>query len=185
VNDAKREGSTLRDKLRRAVDALDLGEIEDFDLFKTHARSAPTRRRVHELNLEVDPLAEYLSATRTTPAPAPHSVSPGEAWDQEPSTTAGGDSVTLETPRTMPASGPIPRDPGELDTYTKLADAFLNSSSDSTRRRIARRLDVAQNSDSAVIREHASQAIGRIHAVDASAFEHALTLEPEQQLAKG
>ena len=83
----------------------------------------------------------------------------------------------------MPASGPIPRDLNESDTYTKLADAFLNSASDSTRRRIARRLDVAQNSESALIREHAGQAIGRIRSVDPSAFDHALG--PEQQVAKG
>jgi cell division GTPase FtsZ len=212
VNDAKREGSTLRDKLRRAVDALDLGDIEDFDLFKTHARTAPTRRRGHELNLEHDPLTEYLSATRTTPAPAPLSEAPslgdssiqallaagpdagfgggrgtlvGETWAQEPNTAASDDSATLDTPRTMPASGPIQRGSSDSDTYTKLADAFLASTSDATRRRIARRLDVAQNSESAVIREHASHAIERIRQVDPSAYDHALSLEPEQQVAKG
>jgi hypothetical protein len=39
VNDARREGGTLRDKLQRSMSALDLGEIEDFDLFKTTLRT--------------------------------------------------------------------------------------------------------------------------------------------------
>ena len=40
VNDARREGGTLRDKLHRSMSTLDLGEIEEFDLFKTSMRGA-------------------------------------------------------------------------------------------------------------------------------------------------
>jgi len=238
VNDAKREGSTLRDKLRRAVDALDLGEIEDFDLFKTNSRTPPTRRRANEVHLEEDPLAEYLSVTRpgslpvteaplpVTEAPAPIAETPSivespshgllatrvdemletnvddrvtddrvtREWTQEAAPEANGELANDEPVNgeagvgerssTMPASGPIQR-ANESDTYTKLADAFLASSSTTTKRRIARRLDVAQHSESALIREHAGLAIGRIRAVDANAFDEALSLEPEQQAAKG
>lgn len=211
VNDAKREGGTLRDKLRRAVDALDLGEIEDFDLFKTHARTPPTRRRPNEVHLDEEPLPEYLSVTRTAPAPAPVSEAPPELepplqgmfavrvdegrdapsddrvtteWTNEPPLETTGDATASERPSTMPASGPIHRAVSESDTYVKLADAFLNSSSSTTKRRIARRLDVALHSESAVVREHANLAIERIRAVDSSGFDDALSPEPEQQAAK-
>lgn len=212
VNDAKREGGTLRDKLRRAVDALDLGEIEDFDLFKTHARTPPTRRRPNETHVEEEPLPEYLSVTRTAPAPAPVSEAPPAIespmhgmfsarvdeglevsadervtteWTNESALSASGEPDTLERPSTMPASGQIQRAANESDTYIKLADAFLNSSSSTTKRRIARRLDIARHSESAVVREHAALAIERIRGVDPSAFDDALSLESEPQAAKG
>lgn len=214
VNDAKREGGTLRDKLRRAVDALDLGEIEDFDLFKTHARTPPTRKRASEAPLEDEPLPEYLSVTRTAPATVPASVSePPSAieppsngtfeaparetldapiddrvtteWTPNSAASAGDEPDALERPSAIPASGQIHRAANESDTYIKLADAFLNSSSNTTKRRIARRLDVARHSESAVVREHALLAIERIRAVDPNAFDEALNLEEEPQAAKG
>ncbi len=253
VNDAKREGGTLRDKLRRAVDALDLGEIEEFDLFKTHTRTSNGRRRVpsaHDLEVDGEPLPERLGANRTTPSPAPMSERaapapfrqpdplatvrasepPGtddraayapEAHAQETHTQGAYDEdeadedydsddselaldeslaraaeaygevrdtgVDLKFDRVshIPQSGPTHRGSNESDTYGKLADAFLNATSDSIRRRIARRLDVAQNSESALIRDHADQAIQRIHAAAPGAFEAALSLQVEQQAAKG
>lgn len=214
VNDAKREGGTLRDKLRRAVDALDLGEIEDFDLFKTHARTPPTRRRANEGH-EDEPLSEYPSATRNAsaapapmpePAPAPSAAPPAveaqaefatgadealEAtsdqrvtteWSHDPGLTDVAEGDSLERPSGLPPSGQ--RNAAESDTYIKLADAFLASSSSTTKRRIARRLDVALHSESAVVREHASLAIERIRAVDSNGFDDALSPEPEQQAAK-
>ena len=44
VNDARREGSTLRDKLQQALAPLEVGEIEDFDLFRTGVRTSPARK---------------------------------------------------------------------------------------------------------------------------------------------
>lgn len=44
VNDARREGGTLRDKLQRSISSLDLGEIEDFDLFQTSSRTSKSNR---------------------------------------------------------------------------------------------------------------------------------------------
>jgi hypothetical protein len=41
VNDARREGSVLRDKLQQTLSPLDLGEIEEFDLFRTSLRTGP------------------------------------------------------------------------------------------------------------------------------------------------
>lgn len=57
VNDARREGGTLRDKLQRSMSALDLGEIEEFDLFRTSLRTghggSATRRRPSQPQLAV------------------------------------------------------------------------------------------------------------------------------------
>ena len=56
VNDARREGGTLRDKLQRTISTLDLGEIEDFDLFQTSSRtssSGNSRRRPSRPVLDV------------------------------------------------------------------------------------------------------------------------------------
>ncbi len=39
VNDARREGGILRDKLQQTLSPLELGEIEDFDLFRTSLRT--------------------------------------------------------------------------------------------------------------------------------------------------
>jgi cell division GTPase FtsZ len=46
VEDARREGGVLREKLERTVSSLDLGEVATFDLLKTSIRtSAPKRAR--------------------------------------------------------------------------------------------------------------------------------------------
>ncbi|HMA94461.1 MAG TPA: hypothetical protein VKP30_17335 [Polyangiaceae bacterium] len=44
VNDARREGSTLRDKLHQALAPLDVGELEQFDLFRTNVRTGPSNK---------------------------------------------------------------------------------------------------------------------------------------------
>jgi cell division GTPase FtsZ len=206
VNDAKREGSTLRDKLQRAVDALDLGEIEQFDLFKTHARTHVARKRSWELADAAAPEKFTRYAAHTTPASNFSSESPPKpvierlptsmdaeqavAFDTQPDSElperdTQAYEALLDRASNIPPSGAIHRSPAESDTYTKLAEAFLNASSDSIRTRIARRLDVAQNSESLLIREHANQAIDRIRTADPGAFEAALMLQAQQQAAKG
>jgi len=112
-----------------------------------------------------------------------------EAFDTEPHSElperdSHGYEALLDRNSYIAPSGPQ-RSPAESDTYTKLAEAFLNASSDSIRTRIARRLDVAQNSESVLIRDHANQAIDRIRAADPGAFEAALMLQAQQQAAKG
>src|SRR5690606_2128502 len=185
VNDAKREGGTLRDKLRRAVDALDLGDIEEFDLFKTHARGSVARKRgasgstngttngdepvrttpARELHSEppLHPALRELSRKSAAPETHPETylserdavleaLAPEELDDERYETAV--DTNLLGHVSEVPASGH--RSQGDSDTYSKLADAFLNATSDSIRRRIARRLDVARHSESALIREHAN-----------------------------
>lgn len=80
VNDARREGGTLRDKLHRSMSTLDLGEIEDFDLFKTSMRTShstqPAARRRVGASEAPEPLAPrpsrpVASANRAASMPAP------------------------------------------------------------------------------------------------------------------
>jgi cell division GTPase FtsZ len=80
VNDARREGSTLRDKLHRSMSTLDLGEIEDFDLFKTsmrtsHSAQPAARRRAGASEapepLQPRPSRPVASAARAASMPAP------------------------------------------------------------------------------------------------------------------
>lgn len=69
VEDARREGGALREKLQQSVSALDLGEVANFDLFRTSLRSgapkgAARRRLPSKPDLDVDEPA--LSSTLST-----------------------------------------------------------------------------------------------------------------------
>jgi cell division GTPase FtsZ len=44
VNDARREGGVLRDKLQQTLAPLDVSELEQFDLFRTNVRTSPSPR---------------------------------------------------------------------------------------------------------------------------------------------
>jgi hypothetical protein len=44
VNDARREGGVLRDKLQQTLAPLDVTELEQFDLFRTNVRTGPLHR---------------------------------------------------------------------------------------------------------------------------------------------
>src|SRR5690606_12535210 len=119
VNDARREGGTLRDKLQRSISSLDLGEIEEFDLFKTTLRTGhgqhSSRRRPGKPNLALPDTGAGLRRAservgRTSPsspatAPAPEadadpdpargrlpSVKPAAAFGANPVRAGGGAS---------------------------------------------------------------------------------------------
>jgi hypothetical protein len=44
VNDARREGGVLRDKLQQTLAPLDVSELEQFDLFRTNLRTSPATK---------------------------------------------------------------------------------------------------------------------------------------------
>jgi hypothetical protein len=77
------------------------------------------------------------------------------------------------TPEPVPESGPDPTadvgDRSEPETYDRLVDAFLNTESESIRRRIATRLHSSRNSDHPLARFYANRAIERL--VDAGEEE--------------
>jgi cell division GTPase FtsZ len=109
VNDARREGGMLRDKLQRSMSALDLGEIEDFDLFKTSVRSNQHGHAKRRPSLADDlALPEVVSrgsrapAARARDAASPKSTSTSSSADAEPDPAASQLTSVNATP--APAS---------------------------------------------------------------------------------
>jgi cell division GTPase FtsZ len=87
VNDARREGGTLRDKLQRSISSLDLGEIEDFDLFKTTLRTGhgqhASRRRPGKPNLSLPDTGVRRSSERAGRS-SPSASAPAPEADADP-----------------------------------------------------------------------------------------------------
>jgi hypothetical protein len=237
VNDARREGGTLRDKLQRSISSLELGEIEEFDLFKTSTRThhnTGPRRRVAapqlavpdielqrggtrkegtasrqpsasrapkaEASAEPDPEPQAPASPmnpRPSAAPAVRAQSPSPepppaaAAAAEPAEPPAAAPTTLEpsAPASSegPASGSVappgddPDRKSEAASYAKLVATFLRTEFESTKKRVARRLDAARKSDDAKTRGFAERAIERIKSEgQGEAFEAALTGEESQ-----
>lgn len=220
VNDARREGGTLRDKLQRSISSLDLGEIEEFDLFKTSTRSHPaahTRRRVGSPQLSVPDVAPKRSGRKSTPAPrqasSAASEQPGEpepepapepsepsaspeaqqgespsqpdaAAESSPNGSApdgASDSMTSQLP---PVAAEDADRRSEAASYAKLVATFLRTEFESTKRRVARRLDAARQSEDAKTRAFAERAIERIRSEgQGDAFDDALGSDDSQDKA--
>ncbi len=185
VNDARREGGTLRDKLHRSMSTLDLGEIEDFDLFKTsmrtgHGPAHSKRRPQHQHDLTVD---EPLPRRTNSPKPAsaasaqpPVVAAPAASLGTDPSAAPDPADSPDDPSPPPPAAAPavdmagvnrddIENDPerkAEAASYSKLVSTFLRTDFDSTRKRVARRLQAARNSDDQVTRYLVETAINRL-----------------------
>ncbi len=178
VNDARREGGTLRDKLQRSISTLDLGEIEDFDLFKTSTRSTGgggRRRGQHRAHdLEVPELSPRAAVARPASVPAPVVPEPPQvAIASEPDTMAPAGEEFVSMPPL--AEGEVDRK-AEAASYAKLVATFLRTEFESTKRRVARRLDAARRSEDEQTRTFAEKAIERIGKEgQMEAFEAALT----------
>jgi cell division GTPase FtsZ len=250
VNDARREGGTLRDKLQRSISSLELGEIEEFDLFKTSTRTQghTPRRRVTAPPLNVPEIDMARGARgkepapRVTPSRAPKAETsaepdpePGAATSVAPTTSVRPrpSAVPFARPGTASATGsvaaaqvaavpapqvaapaaleapapavaveaegaeasspagtaPLSEPPdataqddsdrrSEAASYAKLVATFLRTEFESTKKRVARRLDAARKSDDAKTRGFAERAIERIRSEgQGDAFEAALAGE--------
>jgi cell division GTPase FtsZ len=194
VNDARREGGTLRDKLQRSMSTLDLGEIEDFDLFKTTTRTGhghpQARRRSHSPDLDVGDALPTRAAgparvstgprvsvpVAATPAPAsvaPKAAGAGPAPVTDPAAAPPPDSLPPPSAEGAGAAQPIPDvNPDEIDndperkaeaaSYNKLVSTFMRTDFDSTRKRVARRLQAARNSEDGVTRFLVEAALNRL-----------------------
>jgi cell division GTPase FtsZ len=182
VNAAQREGSALREKLSRSVGNLDLGDIADFDLLPqrspapaagTGGRRRPARGRPKSAAsaraLEAPALvqsavqqrpAEATRSSARAPAPARPSAPAREVPPPPPAAAAGEEQQDVSA-----EAG----DRSEPETYDRLVDAFLNTESESIRRRIATRLHSSRNSDHPLARFYANRAIERL--VDAGEEE--------------
>jgi cell division GTPase FtsZ len=174
VNDARREGGTLRDKLQRSMSTLDLGEIEEFDLFKTSTRTghgqAHSRRRPATPDLEVSEpkMASRAPDAAAPAAPAAEPSAPAQAEGTDPSAAPAPAEAASETSApsgdaALPEE--VESDPerkAEAASYTKLVSTFIRTDFDSTRKRVARRLQAARNSEDEVTRQLVEAAINRL-----------------------
>jgi cell division GTPase FtsZ len=220
VSDAQREGGMLRDKLRRSVSSLELGDIAEFDLLPARSASLSTapaantrsrrpgrpapsatasRRpqagqssRVQAVSPSISPAVSAAShgapsiSTPSVSAPSLSTQSQAPVAHSSPSLAAA--SYVPATPSYVPAAPPpqvaafeahdsipdnaIPdhaSERAEPETYDRLVDAFLNTDSESIRRRIATRLHSSRNSDHPLARFYANRAIERL--VDAGERE--------------
>ncbi len=109
-------------------------------------RSAPSSASAPELSRSSSAPDSYRSVVQPRPVPPP-------------------------APELDPAHDPTAElgDRSEPETYDRLVDAFLNTESESIRRRIATRLHSSRNSDHPLARFYANRAIERL--VDAGAEE--------------
>lgn len=105
VNDARREGGVLRDKLHQTLSPLDVSELEEFDLFRTSVRTTPgtkTRRRRPAISDDAFDVPAGLQtskratadSTKQGPATSP-SVAPPSAVRHAPSTEPERDNSAL------------------------------------------------------------------------------------------
>jgi cell division GTPase FtsZ len=194
VSDAQREGGMLRDKLRRSVSSLELGDIAEFDLLParsaslSNAPAATTRsrrpgrpspsatasRRPQPSQSSRVPASPSMSAPAHSPsiaAPVAHAAAGMAAPSYVPAAPPRQPVAAIVEHDSVPDNA-IPENAAERaepETYDRLVDAFLNTDSESIRRRIATRLHSSRNSDHPLARFYANRAIERL--VDAGERE--------------
>lgn len=228
VSDAQREGGLLRDKLRRSVSSLELGDIAEFDLLPARSASlsnapaaasrgrrsarpvpsaSPSRRPQPTQSSRVQAVSPSIAAPNHAPSTAMASMataSMAAANSAAANSAAPAHTPSIATPSHAPAAhassmgasssmaapsyvpaAPLPQpmaaivehdsvpdnasERAEPETYDRLVDAFLNTDSESIRRRIATRLHSSRNSDHPLARFYANRAIERL--VDAGERE--------------
>ena len=100
VNDARREGGALRDKLQQVLAPLDVSEIEEFDLFRTNARTSPGRKGGRRPSLLPDLSDEGLALSTNAPR---RKARPGPpVQDPRPSAAPGGPASKPPAPSSAP-----------------------------------------------------------------------------------
>jgi hypothetical protein len=169
VSAAKREGGQLRDKLQKTLTGLELGEIEEYELFKTSP--GLIRRRITE------PVrASSAPKARISVPPPPN----------RPISAAKPVSLTEETPvkrsrRDVTASAAegasIPPPPTasttDRDAYDQMVKDFKNSDSAEVRERVTQRLEADRRSENSLIRYYAVRAMTKLDTELFSAALHA------------
>jgi hypothetical protein len=153
VSAAKREGAQLRDKLQQTLTGLDLGEIEEYELFRTSPGTI-RRPRVPE-----QPSGPRRSYRPSAPAPAPAAAS---TPIERPHAAAPAPAVSIAPP----GSGPADR-----ETYDQMVREYKNSSSEEVRQRVLERLEADRRSDNSLVRYYAVRAMTKL---DPALFTEAL-----------
>jgi cell division GTPase FtsZ len=148
VNVAKREGAQLRDKLQQTMTGLDLGEIEEYELFRTSPGTV-RRPRIVEPSTSSTPARRSI---RASAAPPPY---PSERAQAASSGAAAA-----------PAAGSADR-----ETYDLMVREYKNSGSEDVRKRVLDRLETDRRSDNSLVRYYAVRAMTKL---DPSLFAEAL-----------
>jgi cell division GTPase FtsZ len=151
VTQAKREGGQLRAKLQRGLSGLDLGEIEEYELFRTSPGTI--RKRVTESSS-----GDIPSRLPPKPAPRPAVQRPTPAAQVAARPTA---SIPPPSSASMP----------DRDAYDQLVREFKDSGSDDVKKRVTERLEKDQKSDNSLIRYYAVRAMSKL---DSEIFAQAL-----------
>jgi len=165
VGQAKREGGQQRAKLQRGMSSLDLGEIEEYELFRT---SPGARRRVHESS--AGDVAARVPSARPQP-PVVRSSPPRPAPPNSPLLNA------------RPANSMKPEAPGgssmpDRDAYDQLVKEFKEAGTDDIKKRVTERLEKDQKSDNSLIRYYAVRAMTKL---DPSLFSNSLQAATEDE----
>ena len=151
VTQAKREGGQLRAKLQRGLSGLELGEIEEYELFRTGAGSA--RRRVTEA------AASEASIRTGIRSPLPR-INTGKL-PPRPSGLPQRDVVRPAVTSLAPphaSSAPMP----DRDAYDQLVKEFKEADTDDIKKRVSERLEKDQKSDNSLIRYYAVRAMSKL-----------------------
>jgi cell division GTPase FtsZ len=156
VSAARREGAQLRDKLAQTLTGLDLGEIEEYELF----RSSPgTIRRPR--------IAEQPGARKSMrpsmSAPAPERPAPERPTSERLAQQAG--SASIPPPATQ--SGVT----ADRETYDQMVREYKSASSEDVKKRVLDRLDADRRSENSLVRYYAVRAMTKL---DPALFADAL-----------
>ncbi|HEX4354916.1 MAG TPA: hypothetical protein VHZ95_18420, partial [Polyangiales bacterium] len=154
VGQAKREGGQLRAKLQRNLTGLDLGEIEEYELF----RSSPgtVRRRVTEAALVGDVPRASNRPVSNRPAAKPNTgTMPRPPLPATPTPTPRP-AGSLMPPHSTAA--PMP----DRDAYDQLVKEFKEADTDDIKKRVSERLEKDQKSDNSLIRYYAVRAMSKL-----------------------
>jgi cell division GTPase FtsZ len=167
VGQAKREGGQLRAKLQRGMSALDLGEIEEYELFRT---SPGSRRRVTESSAGDVPSRMPSARPPVRSAVPPRAVPPPSA-------------PLIATPRPNVSSPPMANNNNsgsmpDRDAYDQLVKEFKEAGTDEIKRRVTERLERDQKSDNSLIRYYAVRAMTKL---DTALFSSALQAATEDE----
>jgi cell division GTPase FtsZ len=148
VGQAKREGGQLRAKLQRNLTGLDLGEIEEYELFRTSPGTV-RRRLTDSAPGDIPARTSNRPAAKITTGSVPR-VGPPALPSARPS-----NSVTVP-----PHSAALPMP--DRDAYDQLVKEFKEADTDDIKKRVSERLEKDQKSDNSLIRYYAVRAMSKL-----------------------
>lgn len=153
VGQAKREGGQLRAKLQRGLSGLDLGEIEEYELFRTSPGAL--RKRMTDAP-GPNPGSELNGMRKPRSVPPTRTLNPPSMTPVRASVLPTGSLRTTSLPPIAGAAMP------DRDAYDQLVKEFKEAGSVDVKRRVADRLEKDQKSDNSLIRYYAVRAMSKL-----------------------